>query len=79
MEIAVEKDDEDAAEVFFVFTKPIELFIHSVQRPCTKYANLVDDQQVFLLLVYPDCHDPCRDMGTSANKPSANGKISGKR
>ena len=30
VEIAIEKDDEDIAEVFLISTKLVELFIHSV-------------------------------------------------
>jgi hypothetical protein len=53
-EISAEQDNRDAAEVFRTPAKLAKLFVRRIQCPRAKHADLVDDQQVFLLPVHPD-------------------------
>jgi len=53
-EIAAKEDDRNAAKVFRTPAMLAELFVRSIQRPHAEHADLVDDQQVFLLPVHPD-------------------------
>ncbi len=44
MEIVIEKDDENTAEIFLIFTKLIKLFIHNIQYLYIKYIDFIDVQ-----------------------------------
>ncbi len=42
-EILVEEDDKYTAEILYVSTEPIKLFVHYIQCPYAEYIDLVDN------------------------------------